>query len=191
MLVKLFLGFLEDFFRDDLRDNVVEDVFAISGDSCVFLIPQQPGNGVCLPHLAFAKNALFVERENDVFDLLVVDDGCENPFDDFRLVFVDDVSFVLVYAVSVDNRLAREFSLGPGLVIATDDFLSEFLGIIFAIPFKDGFKNNSFGGIADVLGSGNDPYPVIPQLLLIDRGIVSVPREPIEFLDQHILKGLV
>lgn len=74
MLVELFLRFLEDFFRDDLRDDVVEDVFAISGDSCVFLIPQQPGNGVCLPHLAFAKDALFVERGNDVFDLFIETD---------------------------------------------------------------------------------------------------------------------
>lgn len=175
MLVELFLRFLEDFFRDDLRNNVVEDVFAISGDAGVFLIPQQPRNGVCLPHLAFAKHAFFVKRGNDVFDLLVVDDGCENPFDDFRLIFVDDVSFVLVYALSVDNRPAREFPFCPGLVIAADDFLSEFLGIIFAIPFKDGFKNDSFRGIADVLGGGNDLYPVIPQLLLVDRGIASVP----------------
>ena len=175
MLVEFFLRFPEDFFRDDLRDNVVEDVFAISGDTGVFLIPQQPRNGVCLPHLAFAKDALFVECGNDVFDLLVIDDGCENPFDDFRLVFVDDVSFVLVYAVSVDNRPAREIPFGPGLVIATDDFLSELLGIIFAVPFKYGFKNDSFWGIADVLGGGNNPYPIIPQLLLVDRGIVSVP----------------
>lgn len=152
MLVELFLGFLEDLFRDDLGDNVVKDIFAISGNASVFLIPQQPGNGVCLPHLAFAQDALFVERGNDVFDLLVVDDGCENPFDDFLFIFVDDISFVLVYAVSVDNRSASEFSFGPGLVIATDDFLSEFLGIIFSISFKDGFKNDSFWGIADVLG---------------------------------------
>ncbi len=152
MLVELFFGFLEDFFRDDLRNNVVEDVFAISGDTGVFFIPQQPGNGVCLPHLAFAKDSFFVERGNDVFDLFVVDDGSENSFDDFRLVFVDDVSFVLVYAVSVDNRPAREFPFGSGLVIAAGDFLSEFLGKIFAISFKDGFKNDSFWGIADVLG---------------------------------------
>ena len=74
MLVEFFLC-----FRDDLRNNVVENVLAISGDTGVFLIPQQPRNGVCLPHLAFAKDALLVECGNDVFDLLVVDDGCENP----------------------------------------------------------------------------------------------------------------
>lgn len=77
MLVELILRFLENFFRDDLRNDVVEDVFAISGDTGVFLIPQQPRNGVCLPHLAFAKDAFFVECGNDVFDLLVIDDGCE------------------------------------------------------------------------------------------------------------------
>lgn len=79
MLVEFFLCFHEDFFRDDLRNNVVENVLAISGDTGVFLISQQPRNGVCLPHLAFAKDALLVECGNDVFDLLVVDDGCENP----------------------------------------------------------------------------------------------------------------
>lgn len=67
----------------------------------------------------------------------MVDDGSKDPFDDFRLILVDNVSFVLVYAIPVDDWASREFAFRPGLIISTHDFLGELLRIVFAISLKN------------------------------------------------------
>lgn len=105
------------------------------------------------------RNAGIVQFLCDIDEFLFVDDLIEDSFDDFRFVFLDDISPV-DDSIAVNHPSARKKTFASGIIVSSDDLLGEFLGIVFAVPFPNVLKDDSFGILADVLRRRNYHEPL-------------------------------
>ena len=102
----------------------------------------------------------------------------ENLSYNFRFCLVNDVLLIL-NDIAIRRSTSGSVAFEPAFTQTAIDFLFQVFGEVFVKPFDDGEKEFAFGGIGDILHSGNEFDAVVGKFLPVDDGLILVASESV------------
>lgn len=184
---QVFLHLLEFRFADDGWDQSFHaDVFVYVGAGVAFVVENliEAAFGEGFSELG-AKSA-GVEIVHDCADRFPGADTGEQLPDDGGFRFEDCVAVIRPNTIakwkgSGDQALGGVVHQTPG------DLPAELRRVVFCHALQKGFRNDSGGIVCDVFRGGQALDPVLFQFVLVGDGIIPVPGEAIQGVDDDIL----
>ena len=186
-----FLNLPEQFFRNNAWNSIFNANRTIFINANIAVVPEDSGYGGFLERLSGCSSLSFsIESICDCLHLKTSVVCFKDINDDFCAFLIYGI--LSIYPLFITQRKISMVDHAFSCVCfhSSANLPGKLRGIIFRHSLKDGFEDDSFGRFGDILFRRENPDAVLFKRGFIRCGIVTVPAESVEGIDDDVLEPL-